>query len=141
MSPFLSQQAYKRLRPALHTATHNGASISLITRYLTYGKEDYNREFARAVHQDDSLTPHTTFYEYIDKETWTTFHAKIVIADGVRSYLGTANLTHKGLGGNLELGIIFRDDTATRLSALVDALRNSEFLHEVHLSGSLFYRR
>lgn len=135
MSPFLSQRAYERLRPALHTAADNGADITLITRYLTYGDEDYNREFARAVQDDDRLAPRTTNYEYIDDETWTTFHAKVVIADGGQAYLGTANLTHKGLGGNLELGVMFRDDTASRLAGLVASLRRSEFLHEVECDG------
>lgn len=140
MSPFLSEQAYERLRPALITAADNGADITLITRYLTYGDEDFNREFTREVADDRRLAPATTYYEYIDDETWTTFHAKVVIADGVRAYLGTANLTHKGLGSNLELGVIFRDDTAARLDALVANLRQSEFFHEVSTSGESFYR-
>ncbi|SFG00705.1 PLD-like domain-containing protein [Halopelagius inordinatus] len=140
MSPFLSERAYERLRPALHTATDNGASITLITRSLTYGETEYNRGFARAVHDDARLAPHTTTYEYIDDETWTTFHAKIVIADGQCAYLGTANLTHTGLGDNLELGVIFRDNTASRITALVENLRQSEFFHEVTASSDSFRR-
>lgn len=140
MSPFLSEQAYERLRPALITAADNGADITLITRYLTYGDEDFNREFARGVDANRRLAPATTLYEYIDDETWTTFHAKVVIADGVRAYLGTANLTHKGLGSNLELGVIFRDDTAARLDALVENLRQSDFFHEVSSSEESFHR-
>ncbi len=140
MSPFLSERAYERLRPALHTAADNGANITLITRSLTYGNKDYNREFARSVRDDDRLAPYTTTYEYIDDETWTTFHAKIVVADGRRAYLGTANLTHTGLGDNLELGVIFRDDTAARLDALVGNLRQSEFFYEVSASGESFRR-
>ncbi len=141
MSPFLSERAYERLRPALHTATDNGASITLITRSLTYDEDnDYNREFARAVRNDERLAPYTTTYEYIDDETWTTFHAKIVIADGERAYLGTANLTHTGLGDNLELGVIFCDDTASRITALVESLRQSEFFHEVTASSGSFRR-
>lgn len=131
MSPFLSERAYERLRPALHTAAANGASIVLITNALTYGDDDYNREFAQAVLTDDRLADATTVYEYIDDETWTTFHAKIAIADDVRAYLGTANLTHRGLGDNLELGVIFRDSTVTDFSELVESLRKSEFFHEV----------
>ena len=141
MSPYLSEQAYKRLRPALHTATDNGAAITLVTRSLTYGDDEYNRQFVHAVRDDNNLAPHTTCYEYINNETWTTFHAKIVIADGERAYLGTANLTHRGLGDNLELGVIFCDEVASRLAALVGSLRQSEFFHEVAASGDSFYRR
>lgn len=140
MSPFLSQKAYKRLRPALHTAAANGTGITLITRYLTYGEEDYNREFTSAVLSDDQLAPQTTVYEYINDETWTTFHAKVIIADGETAYLGTANLTHRGLGDNLELGIIFRDSTATRLSMLVNSLMDSAFLHHIQYKSEEFHR-
>lgn len=140
MSPFLSVDAYDRLRPALITAADNGADITLITRYLTYGDENYNREFVRAVLDDDRLSRHVTAYEYIDDSTWTPFHAKVVIADGIRAYLGTANLTHKGLGSNLELGVMFRDETAPRLAELVETLRASEYLHEVSVSTEQFHR-
>ncbi|OYR70468.1 phospholipase D-like domain-containing protein [Halorubrum ezzemoulense] len=140
MSPFLSERAYERLRPALHTAAANGARIKLITHSLTYGDKDYNREFVRAVRDDERLAPNTTTYEYINDETWTTFHAKIVIADGRSAYLGTANLTHTGLGDNLELGVIFRDDTSTRLDTLVGALCESDFSHEISSSRESFHR-
>jgi phosphatidylserine/phosphatidylglycerophosphate/cardiolipin synthase-like enzyme len=140
MSPFLSEDAYDRLRPALITAADNGADITLITRYLTYGDEGYNREFVGAVLDNDRLANQVTVYEYIDDSTWTTFHAKVVIADGVRAYLGTANLTHKGLGSNLELGVMFRDETAPRFAELVEALRMSEYLHEISLGTGQFYR-
>lgn len=140
MSPFLSERAYERLRPAIHTAADNGADIALITNALTYGDDDHNRNCARSLLTDDRIGPHTTAYEYVDDETWTTFHAKIVISDGDRAYLGTANLTHRGLGDNLELGVIFRDATATRLADLGSALQESSFLHEVTRDGGRFIR-
>lgn len=140
MSPFLSERAYERLRPALHTAAANGAYISLITNALTYGDDDFNRDCARSMLNDDRLRAQTSVYEYVDDETWTTFHAKIVIADDERAYLGTANLTHRGLGDNLELGVIFRDRTTDRFSVLVDALRESSFLYEVTRDDGRFVR-
>lgn len=140
VSPFLNEEAYERLRPALHTAVGQGADITLITRYLTYGDEDYNREFTERVLDDERLAPRTTCHEYIDESTWTTFHAKIVIADAERAYMGTANLTHKGLDTNLELGVLFRDGTAERFANLVTALRESAFLHEVVRANGQFTR-
>jgi phosphatidylserine/phosphatidylglycerophosphate/cardiolipin synthase-like enzyme len=140
MSPFLSKRAYERLRPALHTAADNGAAVTVVTRYLTYGDEDYNREFVRTIENDSLLASQTTSYEYIDDDTWTTFHAKIVIADGTQAYLGTANLTHRGLKDNLELGVIFKDKIAERISLLVQSLMNSPLLHRVVQDNSEFVR-
>jgi phosphatidylserine/phosphatidylglycerophosphate/cardiolipin synthase-like enzyme len=143
MSPFLSEEGFERLQGALRTASGNGATIVLITNSLTYGSDEYNRTFARRLLDDHRLAPVTKCYEYIDHDTWTTFHAKIITVDGRTAYLGTANLTHTGLTENLELGVIFRDDTAARLSGLVRALRQSRFTHEVtpDASGSTFVRQ
>lgn len=141
MSPFLSEEGFERLQGALRTASGNGASISLITNSLTYGKEDYNRTFTRRLLGDDRLAPATTCYEYIDQDTWTTFHAKIITVDDRAAYLGTANLTHTGLTTNLELGVIFRDDTVQYLSQLVQALQRSRFISEVTAYDGSFHRR
>lgn len=141
MSPFLSEEGFERLQGALRTASGNGATISLITNSLTYGDDDYNRTFTRCLLDDPRLAPVTTCYEYIDRSTWTTFHAKIITVDGQRAYLGTANLTHRGLTENLELGVIFRDDTATRLDRLIRSLQRSQFLYEVFEAGDSFRRR
>jgi phosphatidylserine/phosphatidylglycerophosphate/cardiolipin synthase-like enzyme len=141
MSPFLAEEAYDQLRPALRTAAGNGATLTLITRYLTYAEDkEWNREFVECVRNDSDLASSLRTYEYTDDETWTTFHAKIVIADGEQAYLGTANLTHRGLTDNLELGVLFRDDTAGRLADLITAMRQSSFLHEVVGSDDIFRR-
>lgn len=69
ISPFLGEGAYNKLRPALRTAAGNGATITLMTRYLTYGDEhadvEFNREFADALAFDDELSE-VAFYEYVD---------------------------------------------------------------------------
>jgi phosphatidylserine/phosphatidylglycerophosphate/cardiolipin synthase-like enzyme len=135
LSPFLSEQAYERLRPALHTAAGNGAALTVITRYLTYGDDedmaDHNRAFVNRVMDDATLAHRTRCCEYRNRETWTTFHAKVVLADDHTAYLGTANLTATGLGGNLELGVVFRDGTVGQLADIVRLLKTSDHLHRV----------
>lgn len=140
LSPFLSKRAYERLRPALHTAAGNGADLVVVTRYLTYGDDeemaDHNRAFADRMLDDAVLGRRTWCYEYRNRDTWTTFHAKLVLADDHTSYLGTANLTATGLGGNLELGVIFRDSTVGQLADIVQLLRDSNHLHRVNRVAS-----
>jgi phosphatidylserine/phosphatidylglycerophosphate/cardiolipin synthase-like enzyme len=51
-----------------------------------------------------------------------TFHFKIVSADGVRVYLGSANLNTAGMASRWELGVIMADAQARRISELVSAL-------------------
>lgn len=142
VSPFLSDVAFDRLKPALGTAAQRGAHIRLVTRYLTYGGDDgdHNRSFARTIAEHETLGPQTTLYEYVDTETWETFHAKIVLADKKAAYVGTANATGPGFLQNLEVGVIFRDETVADLNTLVTSLLQSAHLHEVECLGTGFLR-
>jgi len=50
-----------------------------------------------------------------------TFHFKAVIVDeGARAYLGTANLTKSGLRSRLELGVLLQGADASHLASVVD---------------------
>lgn len=49
-------------------------------------------------------------------------HAKFVVADRRGGYLGTANLTSKGLGEHLEVGVSLVESQAIQLSTLLEAL-------------------
>jgi phosphatidylserine/phosphatidylglycerophosphate/cardiolipin synthase-like enzyme len=140
MNPFFSSLALDQIRPALSRAVKNGATIEIITRYLTYktAENQYNSRFIRNLLEETEIADEITLYEYTDDEN-TTFHAKMAIADD-KAYLGTANLTHKGLGDNLELGIIFRDQTVTKLSKLVEAVKKSDLLHTVKMKEGEFER-
>lgn len=142
VSPYLSEEVFERLEPALKTAVNRGASISLLTRYLTYGDGDgeYNREFVQEMVDVPEIASRTTLYEYINDETWDTFHAKAIIADQQRAYLGTANVTHKGFLSNLELGVLFQGTPVTHLASLFESLRESPYLHEVEPVADEFLR-
>lgn len=141
VSPFLSTDAFDRLRPALLSAVDSGSSISLVTRYLTYNDEngEFNRAFAHNI-LDSPLGDSVVLYEYVNNETWTTFHAKVVAADQREAYLGTANITGKGFLSNLELGVRFENAAARELIGLLDSLRSSDYLHEVERVGGGFAR-
>ncbi len=50
-------------------------------------------------------------------------HAKLLVVDGRRALVGSANLTHRALTANLEVGVLVRDpDLAGELEAHVDSL-------------------
>lgn len=144
MSPFLNADAYRTLRPALRSAASRNATITLITRNLTYGDEEYNREFVRLLLDDEMVAEQTQFYEYINRNPWLTFHAKVILSDTREAYLGTANITSVGMDVNLELGVIFRDSTVSEFRTLIESLRMSEYFHQITAqrvdSGWHFYR-
>jgi phosphatidylserine/phosphatidylglycerophosphate/cardiolipin synthase-like enzyme len=140
INPFFSSMIIDKIKPSLKEAAKNGASIIIITRYLTYEIDDkpYNSRFVRNLLDEEEIMESIRLYEYTnDKES--TFHAKMVIADN-KAYLGTANLTHKGLEDNLELGMIFRDETVSKLAKLVRSIMSSDLLHEVEFKDEKFSR-
>jgi hypothetical protein len=51
-----------------------------------------------------------------------TFHAKIVLADGVAAYVGSANFLYRSREKNLECGFLMEGDAVTPVATLVEAL-------------------
>jgi phosphatidylserine/phosphatidylglycerophosphate/cardiolipin synthase-like enzyme len=51
-----------------------------------------------------------------------TFHAKIVLADGVAAYVGSANFLHRSRELNLECGFLLEGDAVAPVAVLVDAV-------------------
>ncbi len=51
-----------------------------------------------------------------------TFHAKIVLADGVSAYVGSANLLRRSRHSNLECGMLVDGSAALAVSVLVDTV-------------------
>lgn len=49
-------------------------------------------------------------------------HAKVLVADGERAYVGSANLTAAGLGRHVELGVELAGDRVHDLNAVLQAL-------------------
>jgi len=142
VSPFLSVEAFDRLRPALLSAVDRGSTVTLVTRYLTYGGEDgeFNRKFTHEL-LDSPCGDNVRLYEYVNDETWSTFHAKVVATDQEEAYLGTANVTGKGFLSNLELGVRFERAAARELITLLESLRDSDHLHRVERVAGGFDRQ
>jgi len=143
MNPFFSEQIVDRISSPLQSAAERGVSITIITRSLTYDDHnEYNREAIKNLFQNAEIADQTRLYEYVEdtEDLGGTFHAKMVLADNTRCYLGTANLTHRGLRDNLELGLIFYDDNIEKLRKLIRSLTRSDLLHSVRFTGTDFER-
>ena len=51
-----------------------------------------------------------------------TFHAKIVLADGVAAYVGSANFLYRSREANLECGFLLEGDAVAPVTVLVEAV-------------------
>lgn len=143
MNPFFSEQVVDKLRGPLENAASRGVSITVVTRYLTYNEDNsYNENFLANLLSSESVRDRTSVYEYVEdvEKLGGTFHAKLVIADQSVCYLGTANLTHRGLRDNLELGMILHDENVNKLHRMVSSLLNSSLIHRVVYDDGSFVR-
>jgi len=140
VTPFFSDEIADRLVNPLAAAADRGVDITITTRYLTYGDKTYNRDFVRELFDREAIREQTDLYEYVRdvNDLGGTVHAKLLVVDRQGCYLGTANLTHRGLRDNLELGIILRDETVAKLRDLADSLRRSSFMHRVLYGDGTF---
>lgn len=51
-----------------------------------------------------------------------TFHAKVVLADGVAAYVGSANFLYRSREVNLECGFLLEGDAVAPVSVMIEAL-------------------
>ncbi len=51
-----------------------------------------------------------------------TFHAKIILADGVAAYVGSANLLRRSKSTNLECGMLVEGPAIGAIKVLLDAV-------------------
>lgn len=53
-----------------------------------------------------------------------TFHAKVVLADRERAYIGSANMTARSLESSMELGVLLQGDDVINVANIIDAILN-----------------
>jgi phosphatidylserine/phosphatidylglycerophosphate/cardiolipin synthase-like enzyme len=58
-------------------------------------------------------------------------HAKFCLCDAQHAYIGSANITQKGISCHFEMGVLVHGKPAQEVSALVRALLDSGYLVEV----------
>jgi phosphatidylserine/phosphatidylglycerophosphate/cardiolipin synthase-like enzyme len=58
-------------------------------------------------------------------------HAKFCLCDGQHAYVGSANITQKGISGHFEVGVLLHGKPAQQVFGLVRALTESNYLVEI----------
>jgi len=118
MSPFLDAGGVENLL-SLFAATRGGVSRMLIARchdgVLTPALQaalPTLRGMEVAIH--NYWLPRPGGYE--------TFHAKVIVADDQRAYLGSANMTQASLWVSMELGAFLKGSSVKTLASILDSI-------------------
>jgi phosphatidylserine/phosphatidylglycerophosphate/cardiolipin synthase-like enzyme len=118
--PYLSPAGVSSLRSAMAVAVQNGAWIRILTGELN-DTEGWNRRALRDLVEgvEGALIRNRIRILTGTQALPILFHAKLIIADGERGYLGSANLTGSGLSKNFEVGTALGMSQAEALDTLV----------------------
>ena len=116
-APFVDQPGVDILSPALSRALTRGADITVIAspgcgalfEPLTSLEESNRSGQMRIVELHSEIS-------------WSGSHAKLVVVDRLRAYVGSANFTAAGFGKNIEVGVELAGVQVEELAMLLIAL-------------------
>ena len=150
LNPFFEKDGFQQLHQPLLNALGNNVEVKIITRYL-HDPSSHNRsvveEFTDICRERGIPLQNLTLLDYTiwDEETDITdqkqdgenpkftLHAKLLIADQTRAYLGSANVTDYGFERYLEIGAILDGPVVASYRELVEFLLESDAASECHL--------
>lgn len=116
-APFVDPHAVDFLADALVSAGRRGAETRIVT---SVGQSASFHELARRWGTDAHATLRVT--EVHTQLSSLGSHAKVLVVDGERGYVGSANLTAPGLGRHIELGVELSGAQVTELAKVLVAL-------------------
>ena len=124
MTPFLDQRGGSILRTLLERV-HDDVQITLILRYLDrVARSDYPVGFPLIVDwlRERRVRVFNYSLEQFPGAQIETFHAKLILVDGARAYVGSANMTGSSFETSVELGVILDGEASRQLSHLVEVI-------------------
>jgi len=99
VNPYFDEEGNNRILPALKAAAADGVKVRMISR------PDIPPELKGLILRTSGINLRHFYGER--GETTFSAHAKFLIADDARVYLGSANFTKRSLESNVETGVIF----------------------------------
>ncbi len=131
-APYLSPAGMKGLKNAVGVAAQSGAAIRLVTSDLD-GEGQRNRQAVRELVSgvDGNRIRGRLRVLTASEALPSLLHAKVVIADRARGYLGSANFSWRGMESNLEIGVPLDRQQAEAVDDMISYLEAKSLLHEV----------
>jgi phosphatidylserine/phosphatidylglycerophosphate/cardiolipin synthase-like enzyme len=127
--------AYKITRGAngfldlLTDSLSRGIKVSLIVNRFESQSRGIRERLVQLVRQ----FRHFSLFDFCPKNIGEDLHAKIIVIDRSRAFVGSSNMTWRGLVFNHELGVFVEGHSATRIGTLLDALARDSRTKEIIL--------
>lgn len=135
VAPYWSEKGVAAIRRSLKPRRRDGLNITLITDAHAKPSDVAGVEAFKAimVNEFGALITHLEPRE-LDSGRIPTVHAKVVIADKRRAYVGSANFSQNGLSNSIEVGIAIAGTPALQLDHWFNGIR--PWLRETEIGGT-----
>lgn len=140
VNPFFEEKGVEWLSKGLKKASRNGADIEIITREIEDKKsnkialEDIINDIRASGSSKVELFDYHKESEDEDHPEFTT-HAKVIIFDYEKAYIGSANLTSYSFDSRFEIGVIVKGDKIEDLINLCATHRDTGSTTKIELDS------
>ncbi len=120
-APFIDQVAISFLADSLAAATARGVSLEVLLPTRSTHAGSALGELERVIRAEGDIA-RLSVAVLRDDAPWA--HLKVLSSDATAAYIGSANVTRAGIGGqNLELGILVQGNAVATVEKVLDLFR------------------
>ncbi|MBD3215247.1 MAG: DUF1669 domain-containing protein [Candidatus Lokiarchaeota archaeon] len=128
-SPFLEWSGFKFFKDILAEKARKGVKIEILSRQLRKNESlRRNAEITRIYDYFKNLKIHSKvqirnyYFETEDRKLASSIHAKFIIIDNYKAYIGSGELRYNSFKKNLELGVIIFGKKVEELALIFDMI-------------------
>jgi len=132
VAPFLSRRWMDAYRGSLELSATRGAFIRLLSRDLN-DTSGVNGSAVRTLIKNGNSVVLRNRIRFLEANADLSefVHAKLIIADRARGYIGSANFSERAMGANFEIGSALNQRQCEALDDLIDYLESSGSLIDI----------
>ncbi|MCL9814356.1 phospholipase D-like domain-containing protein [Natranaeroarchaeum aerophilus] len=140
VNPFFTDGGLDLLLDAFVAATARGVSLRMITRDIEKGDQSNADDIGRLASRirDGGQLEKFSVFE-IDTTAFqdASLHAKAMVVDSHRSYVGSANLTNQSLQNAVEMGLYLEGVPVEQINSYLEQCCNSDLFCSVDIESVL----
>lgn len=128
-SPFLDWNGYRHFHDILLSKAKNKVKIQILTREINKHENPNRHETLKRVFNlysteglEDSIDIRNYYFTTEDNKLASSIHAKLIIVDNYKAYLGSGEIRENSFTKNLEIGVILKGEKVQELSFVFDNL-------------------
>ena len=126
-SPFLEYSGFEFFKDILLSKARNKVTIEILSRQIKKTEEnsrfeDIKRiiELFKSKELGDYLSVRNYYYQTEGKRLASSIHAKLIVIDGYKAYIGSGEIRKNSFDKNFELGVIVSGEKVKEIEMIFD---------------------